>query len=116
MSSILSKSSSTADVVAWLRMNNFGDEVIDKFELKVCISLFIMSRCPLCLGYSYCLSNDLFTFLNFCRFDLCSIVEEAIDGYEFYTMEMWMIERLIKGLKNIKRFKTLWSHETNMVC
>ena len=32
MSSILSKSSSTADVVAWLQMNNFGDEVIDKFE------------------------------------------------------------------------------------
>ena len=30
-------------------------------------------------------------------------------------MEMWMIERLIKGLKNIKRFRSLWSQVTNMV-
>ena len=26
-----------------------------------------------------------------------------------------MVERLIKGIKQIKKFRTLWSRETNMV-
>ena len=114
MSSILSKSSSTANVVAWLRMNNFGDEVIDKFE-----GLYITFHnvmLPFVFGLFTLLIQRPFYFFKFCRFDLCSIVEEAIDGDDFYTMEMWMIERLIKRLKNIKRFRTLWSQETNMVC
>lgn len=40
MSTFLSKSSSTAEVVAWLRENNFDDEVINNFEGRtICLSL-----------------------------------------------------------------------------
>ena len=44
------------------------------------------------------------------------IQDEDIDGAEFFSIEMWIVERLRKGIKDIKKFHTLWSQETNMVC
>jgi len=42
-------------------------------------------------------------------------IDELIDGKDFYELEMWMVESLIKSLKMIKKFRDLWTEETGMV-
>lgn len=45
----------------------------------------------------------------------CLFVDEDIDGEEFFNIEMWMLESLVKGLKKLKKFREFWSKETGMV-
>ena len=76
--------SSNVDDIDMLRMNNFGDEV--SINLKVCISLPM--PCMFGLFMYFWVIHIAYTSVG-----LCSI-QEAKDGVDFYTMEMWIIERM----------------------
>lgn len=45
----------------------------------------------------------------------CSFLDEEINGEYFFTLEMWMLESLVQGLKKVKKFREFWSEETGMV-
>lgn len=46
---------------------------------------------------------------------LSKFKDEEINGEDFFTLDMWMLESLVQGLKKLKKFRVFWSEETGMV-
>ncbi|XP_028416930.1 uncharacterized protein LOC114541140 [Dendronephthya gigantea] len=57
--------------------------------------------------------HEVIDWLRKNNFDETVVKGESINGKDFFELEMWMIERMIKGIKEVKRFRTLWSKETS---